>query len=206
MWNSNTKRFFLTMLGVILLFGQGCSMKWLQSGGSASDGSNVEGGKLSGLNPVVGGEISGGERLGQGTTIAKTTPGGSAAGKRRAELTKEEAAAAEAGLKDVFFHYDSWTISDDGSKALIHDAAWLKQNPKAVMRIEGHCDERGNQDYNLVLGEKRAKAARGYIIDLGVSPKQIAIVSYGEERPFCVEQAETCYQQNRRGHMLLRTK
>jgi peptidoglycan-associated lipoprotein len=206
MSNSNTQRFALATLGILLLVGQGCSMKWLQSGGSESEGGAVDGGKLRGLDPVVGGEISGGERLGQGTTVSKTSPNGSTAGKRRAELTKEETAAVEAGLKDVFFPYDSWTISDDGSKALVHDASWLKQNPKAVMKIEGHCDERGNQDYNLVLGEKRAKAARGYLIDLGVSPKQLAVVSYGEERPFCAERGETCYQQNRRGHMLLRTK
>ncbi len=239
MQNSNAKRVFLATLGVLLLVGQGCSTKWLSSGGSeqssspgssstspgsrstaqggggstghGGSGSAPEGGSLRGINPLVGGRVADEERVGQqGTTVAKVSAGQTPSPRRRAELTKEEAQeeadAEAAGMKDVFFAYDSWTISDEGSKALLHDAAWLKQNPKAVIRIEGHCDERGNQDYNLVLGEKRAKAARGYLIDLGVNPKQVAIVSYGEERPFCVEQDESCYQENRRGHMLLRTK
>ncbi|MFO0707505.1 MAG: OmpA family protein [Nitrospira sp.] len=126
--------------------------------------------------------------------------------KRRAELTKEEKAAIEAGLQDVFFGYDQWTVSDAGMEALNRDASWLKEHPGAVMKIEGHCDERGTTDYNMVLGEKRAKAAKHYLLETGVSPKQVATVSYGKEQPFCFDRAESCYQQNRRGHMLLQTK
>ncbi|MBI3356492.1 MAG: OmpA family protein [Nitrospirae bacterium] len=127
-------------------------------------------------------------------------------GHRRADLTKEEKAAIEAGLQDVFFGYDQWAVSDAGMEALNHDAVYLKDNPGAVLKIEGHCDERGTSDYNLVLGDKRAKAARSYLIEAGVSPKQVAIVSFGKERPFCFDRDESCYQQNRRGHMLLNTK
>jgi peptidoglycan-associated lipoprotein len=90
--------------------------------------------------------------------------------------------------------------------ALNRDAEWLKAHPGAVMKVEGHCDERGTADYNVVLGEKRAKAAKSYLVEMGVSPKQLAIVSYGKERPFCAEHDEACYQQNRRGHMLLSAK
>ena len=93
--------------------------------------------------------------------------------------------------------------NDEGMEALNHDATYLKDHPGAVLRIEGHCDERGTSDYNMVLGDKRAKAARNYLTAAGVSPKQIAIVSYGKERPFCFDRDETCYQQNRRDHMLL---
>ncbi len=85
-------------------------------------------------------------------------------------------------------------------------AHYLKDHPGAVLKIEGHCDERGTSDYNMVLGDKRAKAARNYLQEAGVSPNQLAIVSYGKERPFCSERQESCYQQNRRGHMLLSTK
>ncbi|MBI5673929.1 MAG: OmpA family protein [Nitrospirae bacterium] len=74
------------------------------------------------------------------------------------------------------------------------------------LKIEGHCDERGTTDYNIVLGDKRAKAARSYLAEVGVNPKQLAIVSFGKERPFCFDRDESCYQQNRRGHMLLPTK
>ncbi len=126
--------------------------------------------------------------------------------RRRAELTREEAAAASAGLMDVFFGYDRWSLSEQGMGALNKNAQWLKEHPGAVLRIEGHCDERGTVDYNMILGDKRAKAARAYLLEAGVSPKQLQIVSYGKERPFCFERDEACYQQNRRGHMLLSPK
>ncbi len=91
-------------------------------------------------------------------------------------------------------------------EALNLDARWLKDHPGAVMKVEGHCDERGTADYNIVLGDKRAKAARNYLVESGVAPKQVAIVSYGKARPFCSDPHESCYQQNRRGHVLLNVK
>jgi peptidoglycan-associated lipoprotein len=109
-------------------------------------------------------------------------------------------------LQDVFFGYDQWTLSDAGMEALNHDVAYLKDHPSTVLKIEGHCDERGTSDYNMVLGDKRAKAARNYLTEAGVTPKQVAIMSFGKERPFCFDRDESCYQQNRRGHMLLTTK
>ena len=87
--------------------------------------------------------------------------------------------------------------------ALDHSAAYLNNHPAAVLKIEGHCDERGTVDYNLVLGDKRAKAARNYLADVLVKVEQLDIVSYGKERPFCFDQNESCFQQNRRDHMLL---
>ena len=93
---------------------------------------------------------------------------------------------------------------NDGVASLTTNADWLKENPKALLKISGHCDERGTHDYNLVLGEKRAKAAKSFLVDLGVNAKQVAIVSYGKDRPFCADHDEACHQQNRRGHMLLR--
>jgi peptidoglycan-associated lipoprotein len=131
------------------------------------------------------------------------TTGGS---RHRAELTKEEQAAMEAGLKDVFFAYDEWTLSESGREALNYNAKWLKAHPGAVLKVEGHCDERGTTDYNMVLGDKRSKSARMYLTELGINPKQVGVVSYGKERPFCTEHDESCYQQNRRGHVLLRKK
>mgnify|MGYP001502947253 CR=1 FL=1 len=162
-----------------------------------------EGGSLRGFSPLVNGQIAGEERLSRSDYSRMMTPV-DRNDKRFAELRREEAAAIEAGLKDVFYGYDRWSISDEGVTALTKNAEWLKENPKALLKISGHCDERGTHDYNLVLGEKRAKAAKAYMVDLGVSPKQVAIVSYGKDRPFCAEHDETCYQQNRRGHMMLR--
>jgi peptidoglycan-associated lipoprotein len=184
-------------MGLVLLVGQGCSMKWLQSDGEREAGS---GQKLTGFskNPSE-------ERLGRGGDIVSLSPSGMSA-RQRAEITKEEKAAIEAGLLDVFFGYDQWMLSEAGMKALNHDAEWLKENPGAVMRVEGHCDERGTADYNIVLGDKRAKAARSYLIELGVGADQVPTVSYGKARPFCTDPAESCYEQNRRGHVLLNVK
>jgi peptidoglycan-associated lipoprotein len=190
-------------MGLVLLVSQGCSMKWLQSDGETGAGAGQNGGSGGGLKGFSKNPSE--ERLGKGGDIASLSSSGMSA-RQRAELTKEEKAAIEAGLQDVFFGYDQWVLSDPGMEALNLDAQWLKDHPGAVMKVEGHCDERGTADYNMVLGEKRAKTARGYLIESGVAPKQVAIVSYGKARPFCSDPAESCYQQNRRGHVLLSVK
>ncbi|MCX5724996.1 MAG: OmpA family protein [Nitrospirae bacterium] len=178
-------------------------MKWLQSNGdTGAEGGVSQGsskGGLSGLsrNPAE-------ERVGKGDIASLASLGIN--DRQRAELAREERAAAEAGLLDVFFGYDQWTLSENGMNALNRDAQWLKSHPGSVMKVEGHCDERGTADYNVVLGDKRAKAARSYLIESGVSPQQVAILSYGKERPFCTDASESCYQQNRRGHVLLNVK
>jgi peptidoglycan-associated lipoprotein len=198
------------VIAVIVLSTQGCSKKWVQSESESGSGStstklpNISGGssskELSGFSRTPSEE-----RLAQDGYSTALNPSGTGP-RQRAELTREEKAAVEAGLQDVFFGYDQWTLSDAGMEALNHDATYLKNHSGAVLKIEGHCDERGTSDYNMVLGDKRAKAARNYLKEVGVSPKQVVIVSYGKERPFCVDQDESCYQQNRRDHMLLSTR
>jgi peptidoglycan-associated lipoprotein len=136
--------------------------------------------------------------------LAKVDPSSSAQ-RQMEEVRAEQAASAAAGLRDVFFAYDSWTISEEGRQALSRDAEWMKSTPSALVKVEGHCDERGTVAYNLVLGEKRAKAARNYLVELGVSANRLSVVSYGKERPSCNEHSESCYQQNRRGHLALKT-
>jgi peptidoglycan-associated lipoprotein len=204
-------------------------MKWLQSDGDQTAGATREGGSFGqggssgwngqGVNPNFPGMAPGTSRsdlsgfsqspsdeyLARGGGIASLSPA-TAGSRHHAELTREEKAAMEAGLRDVFFGYDEWTISESGREALNHNAAWLKDHPGAVLKVEGHCDERGTADYNMVLGDKRSKSARTYLAELGVSTKQIGIVSYGKERPFCMEHDESCYQLNRRGHVLLKKK
>jgi peptidoglycan-associated lipoprotein len=203
MTGSSAKAGIVVAMGLVLLVSQGCSMKWLQSDGETGAGAGQNGGSGGGLKGFSKNPSE--ERLGKGGDIASLSSSGMSA-RQRAELTKEEKAAIEAGLQDVFFGYDQWVLSDAGMEALNHDAQWLKDHPGAVMKVEGHCDERGTADYNIVLGEKRAKTARGYLIESGVTPKQVAIVSYGKARPFCSDPAESCYQQNRRGHVLLSVK
>jgi peptidoglycan-associated lipoprotein len=135
--------------------------------------------------------------------LAKVDPSGNA-GRQMDEIRAEQAASAAAGLRDVFFAYDSWVITEEGRQALSRDAEWIKSNANALLKVEGHCDERGTSAYNLVLGEKRAKAVRNYLVELGVGANRLSVVSYGKERPSCTEHAEACYQQNRRGHLAVK--
>jgi len=110
----------------------------------------------------------------------------------------------EGRMQDIYFAFDSWSISDAGVGSLEGNAQWLYANPGKSLTIEGHCDQRGTQDYNLVLGKKRAEAAREYLINLGVQAYRVKIVSYGKERPFCHDNHERCFQENRRNHMVIR--
>jgi peptidoglycan-associated lipoprotein len=142
---------------------------------------------------------------GMGGSLLAKADTGDASGRQLDEIRAEQAASAAAGLRDVFFGYDSWTISDDQRQSLNRDADWMRSNPGAMVKVEGHCDERGTSAYNLVLGEKRAKAVRNYLVELGISANRLSVVSYGKERPSCMEHAESCYQQNRRGHLVVKT-
>jgi peptidoglycan-associated lipoprotein len=108
------------------------------------------------------------------------------------------------GLEDVFFDFDKWTLRSEATSALERDARWLAEHRDASIQIEGHCDERGTNEYNLALGERRAKAVKNYLVNLGVEPGRLSVISFGEERPFCTEHSESCYQKNRRGHFVLR--
>ena len=107
---------------------------------------------------------------------------------------------AEHPLGDAFFDYDQATLRDDARQALQGDAQWLKKWPQTSIRIDGHCDERGTAEYNLALGEQRAAAVRAYLADLGVRPERIETRSLGKEAPFCEQDIESCWSQNRRGH------
>jgi peptidoglycan-associated lipoprotein len=131
---------------------------------------------------------------------------GQAAGSLADQIQREETLTAAAGLQDVFFPFDSWQIPDGGKQALAKDADWLKSNPDKRFRIEGHCDERGTGAYNFELGRKRANAVRNYLIELGIGVNQLSMTSYGKTRPFCKDHDETCYQQNRRGHIVVSVK
>ncbi len=105
-------------------------------------------------------------------------------------------------IEDVYFDFDRYSIRADSRKALEDDAAILKDNAGMKITIEGHCDERGPAEYNLVLGQKRADAVKRYLNDLGVEATRIATISYGNEKPFCTEHNEACWQKNRRAHFV----
>jgi peptidoglycan-associated lipoprotein len=110
--------------------------------------------------------------------------------------------AAPRGLGDVYFEFDRWGLSPEGKKNLDQNVEILKQNPGARVLIEGHCDERGSVEYNLVLGEKRAQEVRRHLLTLGIT-NPVGVTSYGKERPVCTDPDESCYWKNRRAHLVL---
>lgn len=205
----------LGLSGLMLMFAPGCGKSEIQAdagGQTTTPGAKAgqatpapppdlamrgQGDPLKGFEPVKPGQSPKEERIGGGTAIAKAEP---------SEATRRQVEEMQAGLNDIFFDFDRWTLSEGSKDALAHNAEWLKGNLGRKVAIEGHCDERGTQGYNLVLGEKRAKAARNYLIELGVAGNRLTVVSYGKERPFCKVHEEPCYQQNRRAHLVIPAK
>jgi len=135
--------------------------------------------------------------------IAKAEPSDSLEDQMN-RMKEEELAAAAAGLEDVFFQFDSWTLTQEGKQTLERTLGWFEQDPSSNLIIEGHADQRGTQAYNLVLAKKRAAAVQDYLSQLGVSPSRLAVISYGKDRPFCQDATEVCYQLNRRGHLIVK--
>ena len=113
---------------------------------------------------------------------------------------------AIADLKDVFFDFDKYDIRPGDAKTLDGNASWLKSNPNQLLLIEGHCDERGTNEYNLALGERRAKSTMNYLVSQGVQASRVTIISYGEERPTCTDKNEACWSKNRRSHFLVKPR
>ncbi|HET7451517.1 MAG TPA: peptidoglycan-associated lipoprotein Pal [Thermoanaerobaculia bacterium] len=109
-------------------------------------------------------------------------------------------------LKDAYYDFDKADLRDDARTALASDAQWLKQYGSIRVLVEGHCDERGTEEYNLSLGQKRASAVKDYLVSLGIEGSRINTVSYGKARPFCTDHDENCWQQNRRGHFVITGK
>ena len=147
-------------------------------------------------------------------TISATGPGGSADASARVTVNAppppppppsgpsiEELFARE--VKDAFFDFNKSDIRPDARDALGKTADFLRAHAQVKVTIEGHCDERGSTEYNLGLGDRRANATKQFLVSLGISADRMNIVSYGKEKPFCMEHNETCWQQNRRGHFIM---
>jgi len=107
-------------------------------------------------------------------------------------------------LGDIHFEFDKYELTADATRTLDTNAEWLKANPKHLVLIEGHCDERGTVAYNLALGERRAKATQNYLAAQGVQAGRISIISYGEEKPQCSDHSEACWAKNRRAHLMVK--
>jgi len=146
-------------------------------------------------------------------TITASGPGGTADSSVRitvAAPAPPPAAAPTSSLdelflkevQDAYFDLDKADIRSDARTALAKTAEFLRSYPQVKVVIEGHCDERGSTEYNLALGDRRAAAVKQYLVSLGISADRLSTLSYGKEKPFCMESTEACWQQNRRGHFV----
>ena len=104
--------------------------------------------------------------------------------------------------EDVYFEFDSIRLAPEAQEILTQKATWLRANPAAKVTIEGHCDDRGTNDYNLALGEGRAQSVKAFLVDLGIKPSRLNTISYGEERPLDFAQTEKGWANNRRAHFV----
>ncbi|MBW2411070.1 MAG: peptidoglycan-associated lipoprotein Pal [Deltaproteobacteria bacterium] len=124
---------------------------------------------------------------------------------------KEEPVAAPKETKldamvmeeDIHFDFDKYNLTPTAQENLLRKAEWLRANPDVTVTIEGHADERGTNEYNLALGDRRADSAKAFLVNLGIPASRLTTISYGEERPLCTAQNEECWAKNRRGNFVL---
>ena len=147
-------------------------------GSDGSDGSALGGGRFqSDAEPFLGGSGSGGMD----------------------EARRQDFKSTD-NLKDIYFRFDQYDLDDQSRDKLRQNARYLQANSGAMIEIQGHCDERGTNNYNIALGERRAHSTKMYLVSQGVSARRIHVISYGEERPFCFDSNDACWLKNRRAH------
>ena len=131
--------------------------------------------------------------------VAKTTPSPAPAPAPSPSIDE----LFQQNVKDAFFDYNKSDIRDDAKHALLNDAEFLRSHPDVRFTIAGHCDDRGSEEYNLGLGDRRAAAAKRYLANLGIDDNRMQTVSYGKEKPFCTQNDDSCWSQNRRDHLTM---
>jgi peptidoglycan-associated lipoprotein len=140
---------------------------------------------------------------GEATSTARVTVSAAPPPPPPAPAAVSEQTLFEENIKDAFFDYNKSDIRTDAQQALTTDADFLKSHPSINFTVEGHCDERGSEEYNLGLGDRRANSAKTFLVNLGISASRITTISYGKDRPFCTESNEECWQKNRRAHLVM---
>jgi peptidoglycan-associated lipoprotein len=140
----------------------------------------------------VGAENPGANQLGEGGT------GGS--GGTNADDWAKGTVGRGGPLSDIHFGYNDSSIQEQDGSVLRSNASWLQAHPQTRVQVEGYCDERGSEEYNIALGAKRAQAGKDYLATLGISETRMSTISYGKELPLCEDHDESCWAQNRRDH------
>ena len=173
----------LTLVGVLLFIGACETAPDGSADGSGQGAGEVQASAVENEAVAGSGEADGGR-----TEIAAVEP----------TMSLQDRLVQEVGDR-VFFDFDKSSVRPDGEETLRRQAQFLEQNPELVITIAGHCDERGTREYNLALGERRANAAKNYLISLGVHPTRISTISYGKEKPVVLGHNEAAWAQNRVG-------
>jgi len=180
-------RVLMLMLVTGLLFAiPACQKKQISSDPSAVSGSGA------GMGGAAGRKGIGEQDLGGGAA-GRPGAGGAIGASERSSFENE----------DIFYGYDSSSLTTQAQDVLRKKAAFLKTSPNVKVTIEGHCDERGTNEYNLALGEARAKSAKAFMVDLGIPAARMATISYGEERPLVQGRSEEAFAKNRRAHFVI---
>jgi peptidoglycan-associated lipoprotein len=173
-------------VALLALVSTGCAQMMAQS----EDGST----------PGSGGTSGGSSGSGGGSGVSRA--GRSGGGMAERPPVKEFHPATE--MIDVHFEFDRYDIRSQEASALQSNAAWLRSNKNYLVLIEGHSDVRGTPEYNVALGERRAKTAQNYLVSHGIDSRRIAIISYGEHRQQCTDSTEECWAKNRRAHFRIK--
>jgi peptidoglycan-associated lipoprotein len=189
----------LLMAGGLALVLAGCATHSTPGAGADGTGAGAGAGNASAL---AGGQSPGGAGAGSGSDSAGVRAPGAT---MFPTLPSPQDFKEAAGLRDVHFEFDRSALRAEDTRILEANAKWLLDHSGTQVLIEGHADERGTNEYNLALGENRARVTRDQLVARGVAASRITLVSYGEERPTCRERSETCWAHNRRAHFLVKT-
>ena len=185
--------------------GAGAGAGGTGAGGAMGSGPGSAGGTGAGSGAGGAGAAGAGGAGAGGAAGSGAGAGGAAAtGTTIPSLPSPREFVESAALRDLYFDFDRYDVRAGDKGTLDENAKWLKSNQSALLLIEGHADERGTNEYNLALGERRAKATRDYLVSVGIDAGRITVISYGEERPTCTEKADGCWAKNRRAHFLVK--
>lgn len=168
----------------------------------SSSATSINAGNVDSASATNNNGTDGSSRVGNGSSGSfEANPfDGEASGTQEARLHSFHATD---DLKDIHFNFDQYGLDSNSKKVLEKNATYLKSKPDLRVEIQGHCDERGTNNYNIALGERRAHSTKKYLVAQGVNSHQVNIISYGEEKPFCSDSNENCWHQNRRAHFMV---
>ena len=185
---------FVTIFAAALLISAGCAKKTIET--EPYDSRSYSG--------TAGEETAAGMDAGSADRSRGVQEENLAEAGGRSRTLSAQAAAREAmENQDILFEFDSAVLSETAQQTLRDKARWLQANPQVTVIIEGHCDDRGTNEYNLALGERRARSARKYLVSLGIDQSRLSTVSYGEERPLVIGDSEEARAKNRRAHFVI---